>query len=116
MELDEPVQVYGAWNSMQAHFLRNLLADEGIEARVVSDAVESIRGEVPFQKATCPVWVAGADAERARVVVAEYERRLKGSDSPSGDAAKPFCYHCGQAIEAGCSPCPSCGMELDWSE
>jgi hypothetical protein len=25
------------------------------------------------------------------------------------------CYHCGQPIEQGQSPCPACGKEVDWS-
>ena len=66
MDPDEPVKVYDAWNSFQAHFLCNLLADAGLSARVASDAVETVRGRVPFQKVTCPVWVAAGDTPSGR--------------------------------------------------
>ena len=116
MTSDEPVQVFSAWNSVQAHFVRNLLADEGIPARVASDAIQAISGEVPFQKASCPVWVDAADEERARALVAEYESRLAKRSPEEPKSAEPFCYHCGQSVTVGQSPCPSCGIELDWSE
>jgi hypothetical protein len=116
MVLDEPVKVYDAWNSLQAQFLHDLLADRGVSARVASDAIETLSGKIPFQKATCPVWVMAADLQRARVIVAEYEDRLAGRVSADAESARPYCYHCGQPVEAGRSSCPSCGLELDWAE
>ena len=116
MTSNEPVEVYRAWNSWQAHFVCLLLADAGISARVASDSVEWAKGRVPYQMATCPVWVDAKDAERSRSVVAEYERRLAnhspGTDAPDGC----FCYHCGAAMEKQASPCPACGMDLDWRD
>jgi hypothetical protein len=116
MTPDEPVEVYRAWNSWQAHFVCLQLADAGISAHVASNSVEAVRGEVPYQTATCPVWVDAKDAERSRAVMAEYERRLAshspGTDAPDGS----FCYHCGTALERQASPCPECGMDLDWTD
>ena len=116
MERKAPVKVYEAWNSLQAHFVCNLLSDAGISARVASDAVQNIVGRVPFQKATCPVLVAAADADRARSVVAEYERTLADHSRGEGKTVGSYCYHCGQDVERGQTQCPSCGLELDWSE
>jgi hypothetical protein len=115
MAIGEPVKVYDAWNSVQAYFLRNLLVDQGIEARVASDAIESLCGPTPFQEMTLPVWVPADDKERARAIVADYEARVRQPNRPH-EAAEPFCYHCGQEVSAGQSPCPSCGLKLDWSE
>jgi len=116
MGVDSPVKVYDAWNSLQARFLCDLLADSGISARVASDAIETLSGKIPYQKATCPVWVLTADLERARAIVVEYENRLAGHFQADVESAQPFCYHCGQPVQAGRSSCPSCGLELDWAE
>lgn len=116
MDVDEPVQVYEAWNLAQAQFLCNMLEEAGIAARVASSAVEMLSGKVPFQKVTCPVWVAAGDRQRARAMIAEYERRLAGHGPKDAAADEPFCYHCGQPVQPAASPCPSCGLELDWSE
>ena len=116
MDPDGPVKVYDAWNSFQAHFVHNMLRDAEISARVASDAVENIVGQVPFQKATCPVWVDAADVDRARAIVAEYERSLPGHTQGEVEIVETYCYHCGQGVERGQSPCPSCGLDLDWSD
>ena len=116
MERNAPVKVYEAWNSIQAQFVCNLLSDAGISARVTGDAVQNIVGRVPFQKATCQVLVSAADVDKARSVVAEYERKLADHSLGEDKNVGSYCYHCGQDIERGQSPCPSCGLGLDWSE
>jgi hypothetical protein len=116
MDRNDPVKVYEAWNSVQSEFVCNLLRDAGISARVASDAVQNIVGRVPFQKATCPIWVAAADIDRAREVVAEYDRRLVDHSQGEHEELGSLCYHCGHGVEQGQSPCPRCGLELDWSE
>ncbi len=68
---DAPVQVYAAKNSIEATLLVQLLAEEGISARIASNAVEAVAGEVPWQLATVPIWVKSADAERAQAVIRE---------------------------------------------
>ncbi len=116
MAADEPQNVFDAWNRIQAQFVCNLLADEGIQARVASDAIENVSGRVPYFLVMCPVWVSAADAQRARAIVAQYESRLNSSPRASKAADEPFCYHCGQQVDADQSPCPHCGNVLDWSE
>ncbi len=113
-DTDEPVQIYEAWNTWQAQMLIDLLADAGINARLASNAVENLVGDVPFQRATCPVWVDKRDADRARSMVSDFERRLSRR-SMINDSTESICYHCGALVEPRQSPCPSCGSELDWS-
>jgi hypothetical protein len=116
MDPQSPVKIYDAWNSQQAHHLCHLLEDAGIRARVASDAVETLSGRVPFQMATCPVWVASADAQRACSIVEEYERSLKFRSSTDAVPGEPYCYHCGESISAQQRTCPKCGGRLDWAD
>ena len=125
MALEDPVSVYSARDTQEAHFVRNLLADAGIEAKVVGDTLQTLVGEVPFQINTPQVWVHRNDLEQARPIVEEYEQhlieRVEGQSEPGASRAddepptEPFCYHCGQPVQAGQSPCPACGQALDWS-
>lgn len=48
----------------------------------------------------------------------EHRRRLIEKAGASGSESAfedPFCYHCGQAVSRGQSPCPACGQPLDWA-
>ena len=123
MAIEDHVEVYAAADTQEAHFVRNLLADSGIVALVVGDAAEGAVGErSPF--ATPPtVWVLPSDVEPARPIVAEYQRHLieRVESQAEPDEAiddepptEPFCYHCGQPVGVGQSPCPACGQALDW--
>lgn len=116
MAADEPQNVFDASNLVQAQFVCNLLADEGIRARVASDAVENVSGRVPYFLVKCPVWVNAADAHRARAIVAQYEAKTYGAVRADAAKDEPFCYHCGQQIDADQSSCPHCSKPLDWSE
>ncbi len=66
MNPEDPVTVYEAWDSRQAHLICQVLANADVEARVASDALEVGLGDIPFQHTTCPVMVRRADFERAR--------------------------------------------------
>lgn len=115
MQANAPVSVYKAWNSRQAHLLKQLLEEDGIEARVASNAIEFIAGEVPYQMACCPVLVHKADIDHAAVVVDQFEATLCGDEHPFRVQAEPFCYHCGEALTAEVRVCLGCQQELEWS-
>lgn len=116
MSVDEPIKIYDASSLYQARLLVERLADDGIEARVASDAIEPLAGRVPFRLATCPVWVIKSDAARAQVVVREFECRLHEQSSTDDRHTRPFCYHCGVEVAVDQSRCANCGGALDWSE
>ena len=108
-----PIKVFDAWNSFQAQLLEQELVAAGITARVASTAIEAITGKVPYQDASCPVWVAAKDEARAREIVTAFERQWANRDATP--VAEPFCYHCGGAVETGEATCPHCQGALDWS-
>ncbi|MDB5338789.1 MAG: putative prokaryotic signal transducing protein [Planctomycetaceae bacterium] len=74
---DEPVSIYAAENTIDATLMVQLLADAGIEARIASNALEAVSGEVPYQLISVPVWVRRPDAARALEVIREHQTRLQ---------------------------------------
>src|SRR5947207_2478838 len=72
----EPTVIYSAANTQQAHLLKGLLADRGIVARVVNDAIQIAGGELPMGwTAAARVVVAESDALVARQVAEEFDRQ-----------------------------------------
>ena len=76
MSDDELVEVYLAANAPQAYFLRNMLADVGIEASVTGD-ITTIGVFTGEESGPC-LWVRGRDKDQARVVLEEWERANVG--------------------------------------
>jgi hypothetical protein len=72
------VEIYSAADPIEAHMLCNLLEENGIDARVVGDALSGLGGAVPFGSTTSPrIWIDHASAPRARELIDgwEFERR-----------------------------------------
>ncbi|MES2791176.1 MAG: DUF2007 domain-containing protein [Planctomycetota bacterium] len=74
---DRPVAAYAAENSIEATLIIQLLAEAGIEARMASNALESVSGEVPSQLISVPVWVRSSDSQHALEVIREHQARLQ---------------------------------------
>jgi hypothetical protein len=75
------VTIYRAAHSIEASLVKNLLADEGIEA-VVTEINEPLAG---LDITPPDVMVRAADEQRARAFIVDYEEKLieeaeKGSD------------------------------------
>jgi predicted RNA-binding Zn-ribbon protein involved in translation (DUF1610 family) len=114
----EPVVIYSAANSQQAHLLKGLLEDQGIWARVVNDAIQIAGGELPLGWTAAPrVIVRLDDAEEARRLAEEFDQQT--SHEPTADSAEaaaltdwsewPVCPTCGERRSARCSVCGSSG-------
>jgi len=69
---DEPVELYLAESSHQAHFLRNMLADAGILATVIGDM--STLGIRPGEESGPVLWVRRCDRYIARQILEEWDR------------------------------------------
>lgn len=74
---DEPVSIYAAQNSIEATFVIQLLAEAGIEARISSNALEAVSGEVPYQLISVSILVHRIDSLRALDVIREHQERLR---------------------------------------
>ena len=127
MALRDPVAVYNAANNMEAHTVRSLLVDAGIEAFVTEDVstvgvwMFGLISEIHKPQ----VWIDRSNIEQAVPHINEYECRLKEradmddeneSVAAPGKKSEVFCYHCGEAIDSDESTCPECGKTLDWSD
>lgn len=79
------LRLYTAANLPDAHMLRQLLAQAGIEAHVFNENAQSGMGEIPFTHAWPEVWLAlPADEKQAREIVRLFER-------PPAPSADVFC-------------------------
>jgi hypothetical protein len=130
---DRQRAIYIAANSQQAHLLRNLLADAGIEAFVSNDTLNSVHFEpmdwliraagAPGFAPTAPKLVVHEeDAEEAReIVLAAETQLLEGGSSPElvqletetgEEQAWPLCPHCARARLATCPVCETSGTNF----
>lgn len=107
MHDEDIVEVYAAGDLAEAHFLHNMLADAGIEARVVGDAIATL-GYPPGGRATPRLWVRPADEAQARQLIGDWEKvhaRPHFDDEPR-TAWK--CSACGELVEEDFDLCWNC--------
>ncbi len=89
-----------------AHILRGLLAQEGIEAHVLNENAQSGVGQLPVVEALPELWVEDEkDWERATDVVRRFEA------APRIDAALR-CAACGEDNPGNFQVCWNCGAGL----
>src|SRR5262245_37207531 len=98
---EDIVDVYSAADLAEAYFLRDVLADSGIQARVVGDALITGTGILPPGKETSPrLWVMRHDEARARKVLTEWEESRIHPQHDDAPAGPWTCPTCGERIEA----------------
>ncbi len=104
---DELIPVYEAENVTEAHLLRDLLVDEGIDA-VVSEE------NVPLGLPITPthVLVRREDEARARAFVERYDaEQIRRADRPDW-----VCPACGATVVGAFDECDACGADRPGSE
>ena len=119
---DQPTVIYTAANPLEAHELKNLLADEEIEAYVINDALQAVTGEVPMGWATAArVLVAEQDAVRARALAEEFdrrtalartERRNEAAATSRAEVSLVLCPACDRPRTAVCPICETAGADF----
>lgn len=102
------VKLYTARDSLEAHYLRSLLAERGIAATVMGETLGAARGELPATQETLPsVWVNQADMEHAVPIARDLAE--SSHHPPTGE---PWtCPNCGEIIEPQFAACWNCGFE-----
>ena len=123
----QPTIIYSADNPQQAHLLRSLLADEGIKAWIVNDAIQIAGGELPVGwRAAAKVVVADDEAAAARRFAEAFDQKAQrhffdsraagdesgGDDSPATPPAWPACPTCTEPRSARCPVCGESGSDF----
>jgi hypothetical protein len=77
------IEIYRAANPVQAHLLRGILENEGIEAAVVGESLFSVRGEAPITTETLPIVAVSReeDVARARAIAVAFDQGKPLEDS-----------------------------------
>lgn len=105
--------VYTGRDEMDAHFVKGLLEQEGIEAVVTGENLEATWSTLPLSDKSLPgVWVQDGDVDRALVIVKDYAQvDAVNADDDVEDAPRPTwkCANCGEAVEEQFSECWNCG-------
>jgi hypothetical protein len=100
------IRVYGAANLQDAHIVRGLLQQAGIDATVLNEHAQGGLGDIPFGEAYPQVWVADErDVQRALAVIGDYQK------APVR-AGAVFCRVCGEECPANFDVCWNCGASL----
>jgi hypothetical protein len=105
--------VFTGRDEMDAHFVKGLLQQEGIEASVMGENLVNAVGTLPLSAKSLPgVYVNDADEERATLIVRDYQQvdRANAEDTVE-DTPRPTwkCANCGEAVEEQFSECWKCG-------
>ncbi len=109
MHDDDIVEVYSAGDIGQAYFLRDMLANEGIEARVVGDRIATGLGLPPVGESAPCLWVRRDDEARARELLAQWEQ-VHARPHPDEAVPRPAwkCPSCGELVEEDFDLCWNC--------
>lgn len=103
----EIANVYCAQNVTEAEFLRNILADAGIEARVTGQGT-IFTGALQNEEGIPCLWVRHADESRAREILDDYTRR-RNVARPDEDRRPAWkCATCGELVEEDFELCWNC--------
>ena len=121
--MQHPIAVYTAGTDIEAHTIRQMLLTEGIEAAVIEDLSRAGVWELGLlpQFHRPKIWVDRADEDRARALLAEYERRRIANAEPreEGPPVHVVCEECRKTTTFAGSRrghvenCSHCGAYVD---
>jgi hypothetical protein len=121
--MEHPIAVYTAASNVEAHLVCSMLINEGVEAAAVDDDSRAAVWELGLLRNIHKpqVWVDRTDAERARPLLAEYDRQLAQRQQAGSDVAlvDAECEECGKSSSYPSSRwgfvevCPKCGAFVD---
>ncbi len=100
-------RIFTARDAMEAHFVKSLLENAGIEAVIEGEFLQQIRGDIPFTMDSLPkVCVREEDFHAAEVVVNAHRARLKNRAQSQGPS---WTCVCGETHAAQFAACWKCG-------
>jgi hypothetical protein len=97
------VKIYSAATLPDAHLVRGLLGQAGIDATVFNENLQGGLGEIPFTHAYPEVWIVDDhDLQRAREVIRQIER-------PAPSSGSVICPRCHEGSPGHFQVCGNCG-------
>lgn len=100
-------EVYVARSVPEAYFVKGLLEEAGLKARVVGDYLHATAQGRPAGWRMYPrVWVNAADEVRARRIIAKYDERHETVDADSSPSWQ--CGQCGERVDGSFDICWNC--------
>jgi len=101
-------KVFTGKDSVEAHYVCDLLQERGIWAVVMGENLEAALGAIPPTYDTSPaVWVRPEEAEAAKAFVAEYtEKEMTPAGESQGKTWQ--CPNCGEMIDQQFDQCWNC--------
>ncbi len=98
-------KVYSNSNQAAIAIVRDLLAQQDIESKVLNENTAAVLGEIPFLRATPEVWVRDEDGEQALTIVERFE-----SGETRESLARPAwtCPECSEQIDGQFTECWNC--------
>jgi hypothetical protein len=108
MQDHDIVEVYKAGELAEAYFLRDMLGNSGIEARVVGDSISTGLGLPPVGETAPSLWVRKADEKQARELLVEYEKRHAGPRSETSTKPQWQCSGCHEMVDDDLDVCWNC--------
>ncbi len=104
---DELITIYRAANVTEAHLVKNLLGDEGIDA-FAAEENDALSG---LNLSETEVMVRRADVDRAKAIVDEYEQQqIDRAERPDWSCA------CGATVVGAFDECDVCGAARPGSD
>ncbi|MEK6246627.1 MAG: DUF2007 domain-containing protein [Planctomycetales bacterium] len=103
MSDSEPREVYSAADAQEAHLIKTILEEAGIEAHVVGDHLQNAIGYLPAGVISPRVWVNTVHWEQARKIIDEH---LAQTQPVSPDPWQ--CTGCGETNESSFEICWKC--------
>jgi len=101
----EPREVYSAADAQEAHFIKAMLQEAGIEARVVGDHLQTASGELPAVTISPRVWVNANNFDQGRKLIADHQTQRQSSALSSGPWT---CVECDESNEPSFEICWNC--------
>lgn len=122
------VTIYVAANLPQAFLLKNLLAEYGIEVRVLDEAIHSFAEDPTNWRSQPRVAVRREDAEFSREIAEEFDQQVRrGSEAVARGAGAgpsdperwedwPACPKCSELRPTACPSCHTRGIDFPLAE
>ncbi len=103
-------KVYSNSDQAAIAIVRDLLAQQGIESKVLNENTAAVLGEIPFLHATPEVWVRDEDRAQALTIVERFE-----SGETRESMARPAwtCPQCNEQIAGQFTECWNCVEPAD---